>query len=85
MASTDDPKVVKFYPADAAKNPDNVLEQAMGVYTHVLVLGWRDDDGTLDARASTNLNGGADTLWLLENFKTKLLNGDYAATELHDD
>ena len=71
-------KVVKFYAANAAENPDNVLEQAMGRYSHVFVLGWLKDDGPLDARASMNLKDGGDLLWLLEMFKLKLLNGDYA-------
>ena len=32
--------VVKFYPADAAKVADNVLEQAIGVYDEVLIIGY---------------------------------------------
>lgn len=68
--------VEKFYPADAAKDADNVLEQAMGNYSEVLVLGW-DKDGNFDARATLGLKDGADILWLIEVFKTKLMNGDY--------
>ena len=70
--------VVKFYPKDAAKNPDNVLEQAIGVYDEVLVIGWRkDEEGTMDARTSLGLIDGGDLLWLIETFKFKLLRGDY--------
>lgn len=70
-------KVVKFYPADAAKSADNVLEQAIGGFSEVLIIGW-DKDGNFDARATLGLKDGADCLWLAEVFKTKLLNGDFS-------
>ena len=71
-------EVIKFYPKDAAKDADNVLEQAMGVYDQVLVLGWRkDEEGTMDARATLGLKDGADCLWLIEKFKFNLLAGVY--------
>jgi len=73
-------EVVKFYPADAAKNADNVLEQAIGVYDQVIILGW-DKDGNLDARATLGMKGGGDVLWLLETFKHKLIRGDYGDDE----
>jgi hypothetical protein len=73
-----DPNIVKFYPKNAASDPDNVLEQAMGAYSHVLILGWRKDDGSLDGRASLNLKDGGDVLWILETFKFRLLAGDYS-------
>lgn len=68
--------VIKFYPLNAAENPDNVLEQAMGDFSSVLLIGW-DKDGDLDARASLDLKDGGDLLWLIEAFKFKLLSGDY--------
>lgn len=67
--------VVKFYPKDAAKNPDAVLEQAIGVYDQVFVIG-HDKDGTLDVRASLNFKL-RDIFFTLEAFKWKVLNGDY--------
>lgn len=70
-------EIVKFYPADAAKSADNVLEQAVGNYDQVLILGW-DKEGNLDARATLGLKDGGDVLWLMETFKYKLLNGDYS-------
>lgn len=70
--------VVKFYAKDAAKDPDAVLEQAIGQFDAVLILGW-DKDDNLDARASLNLKDASDVLWLLERFKFNLLNGDYEA------
>lgn len=69
---------MKFYPANAAENPDNVLEQAVGEYDSVLIIGW-DKNGELDCRASMNLKDGGDCLWLVELFKTKLMNGDFSA------
>lgn len=69
--------IVKFYPSDAAKSADNVLEQAIGVYDQVIMIGW-DKDGNLNARATLGLKDGGDVLWLLETFKHKLLSGDYA-------
>ena len=68
--------VVKFYPKDAAKDADAVLEQAVGGFSEVLVIGW-DKDGILDARATLALKDGGDLLWLIESFKAKLMNGDY--------
>lgn len=70
-------EVVKFYPANAADDPNNVLEQAVGVYDAVLLIGW-DKDGRMECRASTNMNDGGDVLWLLEQFKLNLLQGVYS-------
>ncbi len=69
-------EVVKFYAADAAKDPDNVLEQALGDYSSVLILGW-DKDGDFCARATLDLVDGGDVLWLVEVFKAKLLAGEF--------
>jgi len=74
-------EVVKFYPKDAAKSADNVLEQAMGQYDQVLVIGW-NRDGDFDARATLGLKDGAECLWLIEVFKHKLMSGVF---ELEDD
>ena len=54
-------------PFRTARNPDDVLEQALGVYQNVVVIGW-DHDGGLDARASTNTTR-ENILWLIETFK----------------
>ena len=72
--------VMKFYPLDAAKDPDNVLEQAMGQYKSMIIIGW-DNDGDFDARATLNLKDGGDLLWLMEIFKFKLLNGEFEEVE----
>ena len=71
---SEEPRVVKFYPKDAAKSADNVLEQAMGQYDQVLVIGW-NKDGDFDARATLGLKDGAECLWLIEVFKHKLMSG----------
>ncbi len=70
-------EVVKFYPADASKHADNVLERAIGVYDQVLVIGY-DKDGQFSASATMGLKGGGD-IWLVETFKHKLMNGDFIA------
>jgi hypothetical protein len=67
--------VVKLYPPNAAFIADNVLEQAIGQYQDVLVLGW-DVEGNLDPRATLSLKN-RDLLWIIEVFKMKLLRGDY--------
>jgi len=71
--------IVKFYPNDTAENPDNVLEQAIGEYDSVLILGW-DKDEDMYCRSSTNLSH-EQVLWLVTMFKHKLMNGDYAGDE----
>lgn len=67
--------IVKIYPEGSAKNPDAVLEQAVGNYDSVFIVGW-DKSGEMDVRASTNMEC-KDILWLIEVFKKKMLNGDY--------
>ena len=71
--------VVKSSPKNAAENPDIVLERAIGKYQDVLIIGW-DKDGFLDARSSLGMSHD-NVLWLIEKFKHKLLNGDYAKDE----
>ena len=68
-------KVIKFYANDAAKNPDNVLEQAIGEYGQVLILGW-NKDGNFDPRSDTTLTA-REILWLVTLFQHKLMSGDY--------
>jgi len=67
--------VTKLYPKDAGKDPDNVLERAIGNYDEVLILGW-DKDGQLDARANLDMTA-REINWIIDIFKAKLLNGDY--------
>lgn len=76
---SEEPKVVKFYPADAAKSADSVLEQARGQYSEVLLIGWNKDDA-FDPRATLGLTN-RDCLWLTELFKFKLLSGDFMPDE----
>lgn len=47
--------ITKFYPKNAAQNPDNVLVQAIGAYDKVLIVGYEKATGEIDMRASTNL------------------------------
>lgn len=67
--------VLKFYPKDAAESPDVVLERAAGVYQSVIVIG-RDKNGDLNVRASLDTSL-SDILYLMEQFKFKLMSGDY--------
>lgn len=60
----------------SARNPDKVLEKAVGTFNDVLVLGY-NKAGEFEARASLNLQH-KDILWIIDHFKQKLLNGDYA-------
>lgn len=67
--------IVKLYPKDSSVNPDNVLEQAIGNYETVFMIGY-DKEGRFDARASTNMTQET-ILWLIETFKTAMMDGDY--------
>lgn len=69
-----DDNVVSLRPAE---NPDVVLEEAKGQYESVFILGYSLEDGSMDARASLNLDP-VDINWLISMFQSKLLNGDYA-------
>lgn len=68
--------IIKFYPANAADDPDNVLEQAIGETDDVLILGW-DKDGEMFAAASSRFEDGGEILWIVESFKAFLLSGTY--------
>lgn len=69
-------EVIKFYSKDAAKDPDAVLEQAIGNYKDVFIIGW-DKEDYLDVRSNTNLKAN-DLLWLLERVKYNLISGEYS-------
>jgi len=67
--------VVKFYPRNAAQNPNAVIEQAHDVYQDILIIGY-DKEGFLDVRGSLGLSK-AEILFLVKKFEHKLMNGDY--------
>lgn len=67
--------VIKFYPKDAAKDPDVVLEKAIGEYEQVFIIGY-DKDGQIDARGSMNFSL-REIFFVLDHFKFKVFNGDY--------
>ena len=69
---------IKFYPKDAAKNPDAVLEQAIGEYQSLLIIGMTHE-GELSARASLDMDE-TDALWIMEKFKHWLLTQDEGDT-----
>ena len=68
-------EVIKFYPKDAAKNPDAVLEQAVGIYDQVFVIGY-NKDGELDVRGTSNFTM-KELFFALDAFKFMVLNGEY--------
>ena len=67
---------MKIYPKNSDENPDNVLEQSIGEYEIVLIIGY-DLNGDMDVRASTN-TPPSQILWMMERFKHKVINGDYS-------
>ncbi len=67
--------IVKFRPKNYIDNPDAIFEEAVGDYSAALVIGW-DKDGDFSVRSS--IVDGAELLWLVESFKTQLMNGDYS-------
>lgn len=71
--------VVKIFPHGAAMDPDEVLERAKGQMQNVLVIGY-DQDGSLDVRADLGLSR-REMIWMVDNFKHKLLSGDYGDSE----
>ena len=76
MKNTTKENIIKFYPNNAAEKADNVLEQAMGCYKHVLILGW-DNDGNFDPRSTISMSR-SDILELIDVFKFNLLSGRYS-------
>ena len=72
--------VVKFYPADAAKDADNVLEWARGRYSDMLIIGY-NKEGQFTSQATLGLKDGGNCLWLIEMFKLKLMMGDFNTDE----
>lgn len=64
--------VIKMRPAD---DPDEVLQQAKGAYSDVLIIGY-SNDGTLEVRAN-NIDSTV-CLMLVEQFKKNLLDGVYS-------
>lgn len=71
--------VVKLYCNNAADDPDNVLEQAIGKYSEVLIIGWNHDD-VLDVRRTNDLSD-ADMLLLMEIFKRLLIENHIGYSE----
>lgn len=58
-----------------SRQPDVVLETEKGRFSALIVVGL-DHEDTLRVAATTNLTY-AEILWHLEDFKRKLLAGDY--------
>ena len=69
--------IIKFYPKNAADNPDNVLEKAVGQYEDIVLIGW-NKDGSLDFRSGGDLTF-SQIFWVLSLVQHKIINGDYFA------
>ena len=71
------------YIGEAARDPDNVLRQAVGGYESCLVLGY-SKAGDLDVRISTNMRP-ADALFAAQRFCHMLMDGALTATAWADE
>lgn len=71
-------KVKLIFPAD---DLDHVLKQAGQELEYGIVIGWDKESEELSAFAGGTDSGrrpvDKDWLWLIEAFKSKLINGDY--------
>lgn len=63
--------ITKFYPRNAAENPDVVLEKAIGQFSQVVVIGI-DPYGVIGVCASLGLSDEK-VIYLMERFKHDLL------------
>jgi hypothetical protein len=62
------------------KTADQLFEENKGVFDQVLILGF-DQKGKLTIGATEGLENGPMLLWLIEQFKAKLLNGNFTVAE----
>lgn len=73
----DDGKVVELPKKKDYTNADVVLEEAVGDYKDLLILGY-NHNGEFSARATKLFSDGGHILWIMERFKFGLLAGDYS-------
>ena len=71
----DDDNVISLHTSNDVIGADIVVEEAIGVYENVVIIGWNKEE-ELEVRASLNLSQ-SDILWLVETFKARLLSGEY--------
>lgn len=67
--------ITKLYPKDAAKNPDFVLEQAIGCYADVVIIGYNHDD-ELEVRSNTTFSE-AEVMNAIKTFEHNYYGGMY--------
>jgi hypothetical protein len=70
-----DDNVISLHTSNDAIGADIVVEEAIGVYENVVIIGWNKQQ-ELEVRASLNLSQ-SEILWLIETFKARLLSGEY--------
>ena len=69
--------VIKFTPKKQPGTADAVLEAAVGDFSELIVLGY-DTDGNIDARVTNGMIDGGEILWVVEEFKRRLMAGEYS-------
>lgn len=69
------PKVEKLYPKDAGKNPDYVLEQAIGLFEDVVIIGYTHE-GDLEIRSNTTFSE-AEMMNAIKTFEHNYYGGVY--------
>lgn len=74
-------KVTKLWPKDAAKNPDFVLEQCIGYFEDVVVIGY-SHEGELEVRSNTTFPE-AEMMHAIKTFEHNYYGGLY--DEYEDD
>jgi hypothetical protein len=70
-----DDNIISLHTSNDAIGADIVVEEAIGVYENVVIIGWNKQQ-ELEVRASLNLSQ-SEILWLIETFKARLLSGEY--------
>jgi hypothetical protein len=68
-------KITTLYPKDAAKNPDFVLEQAIGKYADLVIIGYNHDD-ELEVRSNTTFSE-AEVMNAIKTFEHNYYGGMY--------
>lgn len=73
--------ITKLIPKNGLPDIDKVLELAKGEFEDALVIGWTKGEDSILGFRTSSIFTHADLLWLIEQFKIKLLNGDYLDKE----
>jgi hypothetical protein len=72
--------VIQFPRLPNLDSADELMDANKGEFKDMLIIGY-DMNGNMTAAVTTGLTDGGSLLWLIENFKAALLNGEYAGGE----